>query len=81
MALLRQGQDALASAPAETLARCDEAARRFPRGALAQEREVLAVDALLRLGRRADAEARAARFRAVYPGSAYLRRLDTLLGP
>jgi hypothetical protein len=77
--LLEAAQDKLASAPADALAKCDEHARAYPSGMLEAEREVLAVDALLRLGRRPEAEARAARFRASHPGSAYLRRLDTLL--
>jgi hypothetical protein len=81
MTLLRSAQDALGRAPSEALARCDEHARGYPRGALAEEREIIAVDALVRLGRRDDADARASRFRAAHPGSAYLRRLDTLLGP
>jgi hypothetical protein len=80
MALLRSAQDALGSAPADALARSEEHAKTYPGGALAEEREVLAVDALLRLGRRREAEARAARFRAAHPASAYLRRLETLLG-
>ena len=80
MTLLREAQDALGSAPAEALARCEEHAKTYPAGALAEEREVIAVDALIRLGRRSEAQARATRFRAAHPGSAYLRRLDTLLG-
>ncbi|MBX3192296.1 MAG: hypothetical protein KF819_35225 [Labilithrix sp.] len=80
MKLLRRAQDALASSPAEALARCEEHAKTYPRGGLAEEREVLAVDALLRLGRRSEAESRAARFKAAHPGSAYVRRLDAILG-
>jgi hypothetical protein len=78
--LLAQAQSALTTQPAETLARCDEHARRFAGGTLAQEREVLAIDALLRLGRRSEAEARAARFRGSFPKSGHLRRIDALLG-
>lgn len=80
MALLKSAQDALGQSPSEALARCEEHAKAYPGGALSEEREVLAVDALLRLGRRDEAEARATRFRAAHPGSAYVRRLDTLLG-
>ena len=80
VALLDAAQRSLASNPAETLRRCDEHARTFANGTLVQEREVLAIDALLRLGRRADAEARAARFRRAYPRSGHLRRIDALLG-
>jgi hypothetical protein len=79
VALLAEAQATLAARPAESLARCDEHARRFASGTLVQEREVLAIDALLRLGRRPDAEARANRFRASFPRSGHLRRIETLL--
>jgi hypothetical protein len=80
MTLLKSAQDALATSPADALARCDEHARLHRTGSLVEEREVIAVDALIRLGRRSEAEARAARFRVAHPASAYLRRLDTVLG-
>jgi hypothetical protein len=80
VALLDRAQAALASRPADALASCDEHARRFPSGTLVQEREVLAIDALVRLGRRDEAEARAARFRQAFPRSGHLRRVDALLG-
>jgi hypothetical protein len=80
MTLLKSAQDALATSPADALARCDEHARIYRTGSLVEEREVIAVDALIRLGRRSEAEARAARFRVAHPASAYLRRLDTVLG-
>lgn len=77
--LLEQAQDALAADPARALELVEEHRRHHPRGMLAQEREVLAIDALLRLGRRAEAEAQAGRFRERHPGSAQLRRIETLL--
>lgn len=81
VALLAQAQAALAARPADTLARCDDHARRFASGTLVQEREVLAIDALLRLGRRPEAEARATRFRTSFPRSGHLRRIESLLAP
>ncbi len=78
--LLRRAQDSLASEPARTLALCREHARRFPRGLLAQEREVLAIDALIRLGRTSDATQRAQAFAAAHPSSPHRRRIDALLG-
>lgn len=81
VALLADAQAALTVRPAESLARCDEHARRFATGTLVQEREVLAIDALMRLGRRPEAEARANRFRAAFPRSGHLRRIDALLAP
>ncbi|MCY1083478.1 hypothetical protein [Archangium lansingense] len=61
------------------LAEAERHATRFPEGALAQEREVLAIDALVRLGRRTEAEARAERFRAHYPTSTHGVRIQGLL--
>jgi hypothetical protein len=78
--LLEQARRSLASDPALSLALLDEHARRFPRGMLHVEREVLAIDALVRGGRRAEAEARAARLRAAAPGSLYQARLARILG-
>jgi hypothetical protein len=79
VALLDRAQASLHTRPADTLASCEEHARRFASGALVQEREVLAIDALVRLGRRDAAEARAARFRLAFPRSGHLRRIDALL--
>ncbi|MBI2392146.1 MAG: hypothetical protein HYV09_21330 [Deltaproteobacteria bacterium] len=45
--------------------------KRFPNGQQADAREALAVQALVRAGRRDDAEARAARFRKRFPSSFY----------
>ncbi len=55
-------------------------ARLHPRGALAQERELIAVEALMRLGRTSEARTRAAAFRQAYPGSSHLERLDAIVG-
>jgi hypothetical protein len=79
-ALLLQARQHLASDPASTLSLTEEAARRFPSGALAPEREVLAIESLARLGRQPEARARLAAFRAKYPSSPHLARLDSLLG-
>jgi hypothetical protein len=52
--------------------------RRFSRGLLVQEREVIAIDALLRAGQPTEAQHRAARFRERFPTSALSRRVDAL---
>jgi hypothetical protein len=78
--LLQRAQDALSRDPASALALADESARRFPQGLLRQEAEVIAIDALVRQSRRSAAEDRARRFRATYPTSTHLRRIDTILG-
>jgi hypothetical protein len=52
-----------------------EHAARFPAGMLALEREVLAIEALRKLGRDAEAARRLARFRAEHPESLHLPAL------
>lgn len=76
--LLGDAQSAVKSDPAAALRACDEHAKRFPGGSLAQEREALAIEALVRLGRKGEAEKRLARFRAGYPSSGHLRKLEGL---
>lgn len=56
----------------EALAASDEHARRFPNGLLAEEREAIAVQALVECKRLADARARSERFRQAYPKSILL---------
>jgi hypothetical protein len=79
LSLLRRAQGSVSSAPAQALSLCALHAIRFGAGVLGQEREVIAIDALLRLGRVSEARARAERFRAGYPGSAHTRRIDAAL--
>jgi hypothetical protein len=79
MAMLDRAQQALRPRPAEALALAEAHAQRFAGGKLAEEREVIAVGALLRLGRRAEAQQRVQRFRASFPGSAYAPRMQQLL--
>ncbi|WP_437330833.1 hypothetical protein [Sorangium sp. So ce381] len=76
--LLHRAQDALATDAGSSLALTVEHARRFPTGALAQEREIIAIRALLALGRAAEARARAASLLERFPGSAYRGRLESL---
>jgi hypothetical protein len=73
--LLARARRVVASNPARALQLTAEHARRFHDGVLAQEREVLAIDALNRLGHRELAAARARRFIASYPDSAHRVRL------
>ena len=81
MDLLRRAQDALSSDPKRALALCEVHKDHFANGTFTQEREVIAIDALLRLGRRKEAETRAERFDKAYPTSAHRRRIDSLLAP
>jgi hypothetical protein len=62
--------------PARALQRANEHAARFPRGVLVQEREVLAIQALRKLGRSAEADRRAQSFAKAFPGSAFARKLN-----
>jgi hypothetical protein len=73
--LLEQARVALKTDPNRALQRVNEHARRFPRGVLVQEREILAIQALRRLGRDADAERRSEAFAKAFPGSAFQRNL------
>ncbi|MFZ5893066.1 MAG: hypothetical protein ACOY0T_18545 [Myxococcota bacterium] len=78
--LMREAQAALGSNPARALELAAQHAQQFPRGVLAQEREVVSIDALSRLGRTTEARSRATRFRKSHPESAYLPRIDRLVG-
>jgi len=75
-ALLERARSELSAQPAAALADAQLHAARFPHGLLAQEREVIAIAALRRLGRSAEANARAARFDARYPNSAHQHTVD-----
>jgi hypothetical protein len=77
--LLQRAQDALGSSPSRALDLVNRHVARFPRATLGQEREVIAIDALVRLGRVGEARSRAAAFAAQFPTSAHLRRLAALV--
>lgn len=79
VALLRQARETLASNPNRALALCADHARMFAGGALGQEREVIAIEALLRAGARAQARERGQRFLNGFPGSAHVPRVTALL--
>ncbi len=78
-ALLLQARRELTADPAAALALAQEHAHRFPAGALVPEREVLAIEALARLGRGSDARRRLDLFRARFPQSPHISRLDALV--
>jgi hypothetical protein len=80
IALLESARSELERRPGAALALLAQHEREFSRGALALEREFLVISALVRLGRREEAEARAAALRARSPGSLYEQRLEALLG-
>ena len=75
--LLEQARVALRSGnSARALELTGQHATSYPDGALAEEREALAIEALAKLGRHADAAARWAKFASSYPHSNYRPRLQ-----
>ena len=78
--LLRAARQAIGDRPERALALTDEHAQRFPSGMLGQEREAIAIEALVKLGRAAQAKARARSFFAAHPGSPYGSRIETAIG-
>jgi len=83
--LLERATRALRRDPTEALALADEHAHTFAAGRLAQEREVVAIQALSKLARFDAARARAKRFFERYPNSPYvndiLRLANAPAGP
>jgi hypothetical protein len=77
--LLNQAHDAMSSDPRRALAIASEHAKRYPHGQLAAERELILVQALVKLGRDREAEARGRALRKSAPNSIYGERLDTIL--
>jgi hypothetical protein len=80
-ALLRDARLALNGDPAGALALTEQHRREYPSGGFAQEREVIAITALARLGRTSEARSRAERFRSAYPTSPYIERVDRAVPP
>ncbi len=80
LALLDRARTHVGSDPAGAMRALDEHRARFPNGTFAQEREVLAIETLIRLGRRPEAKARADAFGRAFPTSAHRRRIAVLLG-
>lgn len=78
-ALVRRAQEALASSPARALKLADEHLARHPGGMFAQEREVIAISALVALGRASEARRRASAFLSAHPRSAYRPRVEALV--
>jgi len=78
--LVRNAERLLGTDPVGALRLTEERRRKFPGGGLDQEAEVVAIDALLRLGRREAALTRARAFEASHPGSLHTRRIRRLIG-
>ncbi len=79
IALLARAHDALSGDPARSLALCKEHEGRFAGGHFAQEREAVAIEALVYLGRKAEARRRWDDFQRRYPSSSHRVHLQSLL--
>jgi hypothetical protein len=78
--LLREARHALEQDPARALEFVNEHARRFAQGMLTQEREAIAIEALLQLHKEGQARSRAQSFFTLYPSSPYRARVERALG-
>jgi hypothetical protein len=78
--LVQRAQAALASDPNRALTLTNEHAGAYPKGELVQEREVIAVEALSRLGRNEEASRRALAFVRRFPQTPYAARLEMAIG-
>jgi hypothetical protein len=78
--LLERAREALGGDPERALELTREHQQRFARGVLTQEREVIAIEALKRLGRERAANERAAQFERRYRGSVHQQRLEGTSG-
>lgn len=77
--LLNQAHAAMSSDPRQAYAFASAHAKRYPRGQLAAERELIMVQALVKLGRVREAETRGRALRKSAPSRIYGERLDTIL--
>jgi hypothetical protein len=78
-AMLEDARALLDRTPGDALSKLEEHAAAFPSGHLALEREMMAVDALRRLGRTDDARSRGRALLARYHGSLYEERVRAML--
>ncbi len=74
--LIRRAEESFPADPERTLALAADHARAYPAGQFVQEREVLAVEALARLGRHDDATRRARAVVERFPRTPYATRLE-----
>jgi len=78
VALLRDARLALNGSPSAALGLAEQHRALYPRGAMVQERELIAISALARLGRHSAVLARAAQFERDFPTSPYRKQVNAL---
>lgn len=79
IALIGNAHDALRTDPAAALALCKQHETKFAGGHFAQEREAVAIEALVYLNRKEEAKRRFASFDNEYPSSSHRVHLESLL--
>ncbi|MEO8901179.1 MAG: hypothetical protein ABI488_05840 [Polyangiaceae bacterium] len=77
--LIDEAREALRSSPARALALADQHKQQFPHGSMAEERDVIAISALVAMGQTTRARALATTFLRANSGSAYARRVEATL--
>ena len=77
---MERARRALPDDPARALDLANLADDRYPSGSLVQEREVVAIEALMRLKRIDEARARGEHFLKRFPGSVHERHVEAVLG-
>ena len=80
-ALLARARRAIDTDPRAALAAVQVHEQRFAHGELIEEREAIAIEALMRTGQASLAATRARHFLAQFPGSAYRGRVHDALAP
>lgn len=78
LALLSRARRVLHSDPARTIALTDQHLHDFPRGAFCEERELLAMEALLNVGQARTTLERARHFQQTFAGSVHLSQVNAL---
>jgi hypothetical protein len=77
--LIERANRQLRDAPAQALVTIAEHEQRFPASQFAQERELIAIEALIATGQREPARVRGERFLARYPASSHARKVRALI--
>lgn len=79
ISLLKRARETLAKNPGTSFSLAEEHRKTYAHGRLGQEREVIAITALMRLGRPTAARERADQFKRAYPRSAYLGQIERVV--